>query len=263
MPREEDEFALSYYNSMTTWIDVDRLLNAFGLARSDLPKAEKVTAAIRTMSQRMPTYVTLKDVKKRWGHGQEDIFPVTQFEKLWGDMTAWPEINCKFVAVPRLRGQQLKDPLNWTAGCGMVLRPISNPSVPGRSGHFFRPDGEDWLPDRISLCRIWPPRLAVQAMGPPTRRANAETAMANQHGMLFSSAEQDKPPPGGHTQNHQTSESKLRDLFMLCEECVRNAGQSFHRLFSRLAGEICRNAQDGNDNEHTEATRVSSRLFLN
>ena len=32
---------------MTTWIDVDRLLNAFGLARSDLPKAEKVTAAIR------------------------------------------------------------------------------------------------------------------------------------------------------------------------------------------------------------------------
>ncbi|MBI4328056.1 MAG: UTP--glucose-1-phosphate uridylyltransferase [Chloroflexi bacterium] len=110
MPREEDEFALSYYNSMTTWIDIDRLLHAFGLARSDLPKAEKVTAALRTMSQRMPTYVTLKEVKKRWGHGQEDIFPVTQFEKLWGDMTALPEINCKSVAVPRLRGQQLKDP---------------------------------------------------------------------------------------------------------------------------------------------------------
>ena len=35
---------------------------------------------------------------------------MTQFEKLWGDMTVWPEINCKFVAVPRLRGQQLKDP---------------------------------------------------------------------------------------------------------------------------------------------------------
>ena len=38
----------------------------------------------------MPTYVTLKDVKKRWGHGQEDVFPVCQFEKLWGDMTALP-----------------------------------------------------------------------------------------------------------------------------------------------------------------------------
>jgi hypothetical protein len=28
--------------------------------------------------------VTLKDVKKRWGRGQEDAFPVAQFEKLWG-----------------------------------------------------------------------------------------------------------------------------------------------------------------------------------
>src|SRR5262249_52943802 len=26
MPREEDEFALTYYNSLTTWIDIDRLL---------------------------------------------------------------------------------------------------------------------------------------------------------------------------------------------------------------------------------------------
>jgi hypothetical protein len=51
----------------------------------------------------------LKEVKKRWGHGQEDIFPVTQFEKLWGDMTALPEIESRFVVVPRARGQQLKD----------------------------------------------------------------------------------------------------------------------------------------------------------
>ena len=49
-------------------------------------------------------------MKKRWGHGQEDVFPVCQFEKLWGDMTALPEVDCGFVAVPRLRGQQLKDP---------------------------------------------------------------------------------------------------------------------------------------------------------
>ncbi len=33
----------------------------------------------------------------------------TQFEKLWGDMTALPELNCKFFVVPRLRGQQLKE----------------------------------------------------------------------------------------------------------------------------------------------------------
>jgi len=109
MPREEAEFALSYYNSLTTWIHIDKLLTAFGLSRSDLTNQEKVTEAIRALAARMPTYITLKDVKKRWGHGQEDIFPITQFEKLWGDMTALPEIQCKFVVVPRLRGQQLKD----------------------------------------------------------------------------------------------------------------------------------------------------------
>jgi hypothetical protein len=110
MPREEDEFGLSYYNTMTTWIDLDQLLGVFGLTRGDLGNADKVTAAIRNIAARMPTYVTLKEVKKRWGHGQEDIFPVAQFEKLWGDMTALPDVSCRFVVVPRRRGQQLKDP---------------------------------------------------------------------------------------------------------------------------------------------------------
>ena len=58
----------------------------------------------------MPTYITIKDVKKRWGKGQEDIFPVAQFEKLWGDMTALPFIDCQYLSVPRLEGQQLKEP---------------------------------------------------------------------------------------------------------------------------------------------------------
>jgi hypothetical protein len=110
MPREEDEFALSYYNSLTTWIDVRKLLAVFDLTIADLSNAEKVSAAIRKIAVRMPAYVTLKEVKKRWGHGQEDIFPVAQFEKLWGDMTALPEVDCRFFVVPRLRGQQLKDP---------------------------------------------------------------------------------------------------------------------------------------------------------
>jgi hypothetical protein len=109
MPREETEFALTYYNSNTCWIDLDKLLAAFTLTRADLNNEPKVTAAIRHLAARMPTYITLKDVKKRWGHGQEDIFPVTQFEKLWVDMAALPEIESRFVVVPRLRGQQLKD----------------------------------------------------------------------------------------------------------------------------------------------------------
>jgi hypothetical protein len=109
MPREEAEFALSYYNSLTTWIDIERLLSVFHLTRDALGDSEKVTLAIRQLAARMPTYVTVKDVKKRWGHGQEDIFPVMQFEKLWGDMTTLPEIKSRFFVVPRPRGQQLKD----------------------------------------------------------------------------------------------------------------------------------------------------------
>ncbi len=108
-PHEEDEFRLSYYSTNTAWIDIDRLLGIFGLDRSMLADAEAVATAIRALAARMPTYVTIKDVKKRWGHGQEDVFPVAQFEKLWGDMTALPEMDSRFVSVPRVRGQQLKE----------------------------------------------------------------------------------------------------------------------------------------------------------
>ena len=58
----------------------------------------------------MPTYITLKNVKKRWGKGQEDVYPTLQFEKLWGDMTTLPVLPCSYVVVPRERGQQLKEP---------------------------------------------------------------------------------------------------------------------------------------------------------
>ena len=92
------------------WIDIDRLLDVFGLTRETLVDAARVNDAVRAVAARMPTYITLKDVKKRWGKGQEDVFPVAQFEKLWGDMTALPELHCRFVAVPRQRGQQLKEP---------------------------------------------------------------------------------------------------------------------------------------------------------
>lgn len=112
MPTEEAEFALSYYSTLTTWIDLDQFLSLVGLGRKDIlaHDLERIVPALRVLADRLPTYLTLKDVKKRWGHGQEDIFPVTQFEKLWGDLSILPEANCGYVVVPRLRGQQLKDP---------------------------------------------------------------------------------------------------------------------------------------------------------
>ena len=115
LPSEELEGRLRYYNSATYWIDIDRLLAVFGLTRQALSDTTRVSEAVRFVAARMPTYITLKDVKKRWGKGQEDIFPVAQFEKLWGDMTALAELDCRFVAVPRMRGQQLKEPAQLDA----------------------------------------------------------------------------------------------------------------------------------------------------
>jgi hypothetical protein len=110
LPSEDTEFRLSYYNSNTCWLSIEALLQVFGLTRADLADERKVADSVRAMSARVPTYITIKDVKKRWGEGQEDIFPVTQFEKLWVDMTALSQINCDYVLVPRMRGQQLKEP---------------------------------------------------------------------------------------------------------------------------------------------------------
>jgi galactokinase/mevalonate kinase-like predicted kinase len=112
-PREEDELRLSYYNSMTTWIQIDPLLELFGLTRADLKgPQEKIAEAVRHVAHRMPTYVTIKEAKRRWGHGQEDVYPVAQCEKLWSDMTAIVPCGqgCGYIAVPRMRGQQLKAP---------------------------------------------------------------------------------------------------------------------------------------------------------
>ncbi len=136
LPREEYEFILPYYNSATYWIDLDQILRAFGLVRSDLGNQKKVTEAVRALASRMPTYITLKNVKKRWGKGQEDVYPTLQYEKLWGDMTTLPELQCSYIVVPRNRGQQLKEPAQmdgwlrdgsaeyvqslceWQKGCG-------------------------------------------------------------------------------------------------------------------------------------------------
>lgn len=109
LPNEEDEFRLSYYNANTCWVNIDKLLDIFGLTRDDLDNENHINEAVRSVAAKVPTYVTLKDVKKRWGHGQEDVYPVAQFEKLWGDTTALTGVTNAFALVPRQRGQQLKD----------------------------------------------------------------------------------------------------------------------------------------------------------
>jgi hypothetical protein len=115
LPRDSDEFALSFYNSNTFWIDIDRLLAVFGLTRDLLGDQQRVLSGTRQVSASLPSYITLKDVKKRWGKGQEDIFPVAQFERLFVDITARKDLVCSYVAVTRRRGQQLKEPAQLDA----------------------------------------------------------------------------------------------------------------------------------------------------
>ncbi len=109
LPDERLEFGLRFYNTGSYWITIDAMLQVFGLRRTDLSDSDRVQSAVRRMAQRMPSYITIKEVKKRWGRGQEDVFPVAQFERLWGDMTALDGLSCGYVHVPRQRGQQLKD----------------------------------------------------------------------------------------------------------------------------------------------------------
>ena len=110
LPSERDESTLSFYNSNTFWIDIDQFLAIFSLTRNDLGDSNRVATATRQVAASLPSYITLKDVKKRWGKGQEDIFTVAQFERLFVDVTARKELACSYVAVPRKRGQQLKEP---------------------------------------------------------------------------------------------------------------------------------------------------------
>ena len=127
---------LTYYNTATYWID--HRPAAGGLwpeARRSGRRRGRVQEAVRGVAARMPTYITLKDVKKRWGKGQEDVFPVAQFEKLWGDMTALPELDCRFVVVPRLAGSNSRNWRNWTAGSATARRPIWRGCASGDAVH--------------------------------------------------------------------------------------------------------------------------------
>ncbi len=147
-PREDVEFRLRYYNTLTTWVDVSQLLDAFGLTRDDLRgNPARVDAAVRNLAARLPTYTTIKDVKRRWGHGQEDVLPVVQFEKLWGDLSSVPDLASSFLAVDRRRGQQLKDTAQldgWANDGSQAARRVALRLSPPR---FLMPTADPTSPE--------------------------------------------------------------------------------------------------------------------
>lgn len=110
-PHEGDEKHMSFLPTLTTWVQIDPLLQLFGLSREDLSgDPDVIDQAVRRLAQRMPTYVEVKEVKYRWGQGQEDIHPVAQVEKSWNDMSILPEVAAGYLVVSRFRGQSLRSP---------------------------------------------------------------------------------------------------------------------------------------------------------
>jgi hypothetical protein len=108
LPHEDDQDRLSYYNSLTTWISIDQLLEHFGVTRDQLGDQVAIRRGFRALSTRLPTYITLKEVKQHRETAEETVL-VAQFEKLWGDMSALREIKTGFLLVSRNRGLQLKE----------------------------------------------------------------------------------------------------------------------------------------------------------
>ena len=109
-PREETEFALRYYNSLTTWVHIDGLLEAFGITRDDLKQGSGEGQCRGPGDGGSLAHVRhdqgCEAALGAWPGGR---LPVAQFEKLWGDMSSLPDLKSSFLAVTRQRGQQLKD----------------------------------------------------------------------------------------------------------------------------------------------------------
>ncbi len=115
LPEPDQELRLSYYSSMTTWIELDRWLALFGLDRASLDDRTRVRAAIRELAARLPRYAVLKHIRRNLGGGHEDLLPVLQVEQLWGDLTLLPDVEAAYAAVRRRRGGQLKEPAQLDA----------------------------------------------------------------------------------------------------------------------------------------------------
>jgi len=116
LPREEDEFLFTSYNSLTNWISLDPLLDRFGLTRDDLrgagrdPEADRrVGAALAEIEEEIPVYLTLKETLLPGGW-EEGPVPAAQCERLWGEMSALEGLAAGFIRVDRGRGRQIKDP---------------------------------------------------------------------------------------------------------------------------------------------------------
>ncbi len=110
MPNERDEFKLTYYNSLTCWIEIDGLLKAFGLNRSLLNDTEKGTkCSSKTCITSTYVHHNQRRQEAMGASSGRRLSSCPVREALGRDMTSLHDLDCQFFAVPIQRGQQLKD----------------------------------------------------------------------------------------------------------------------------------------------------------
>ncbi|HOO77476.1 MAG TPA: UTP--glucose-1-phosphate uridylyltransferase [bacterium] len=87
-PPDFDQDAIPDFNNATYTVSVRGLLDLFGLDRERLRRAsrEELIERARSLTDRLPVYVAIKELKELGPSGEVDR-PVVQFERLQGDLT--------------------------------------------------------------------------------------------------------------------------------------------------------------------------------
>lgn len=87
-PPDFDQDRIPEFNNATYTIPVATLLTLFELDREQLENLsqEELVAKVRKVTDRLPVYVAIKELKER-AEGVDGIRPVVQFERLQGDLT--------------------------------------------------------------------------------------------------------------------------------------------------------------------------------
>lgn len=114
-PDKQSMWNTEYFNPITTWMEVDSLLELLMLDKSDVIEAaegnpEKLnlcTKSVDKLAEKIKTYVVLKHIADDMGNGIQNVYPTVQFEKLYGDLVG--QLNPNFLLVPKaLRHTQMK-----------------------------------------------------------------------------------------------------------------------------------------------------------
>ncbi|HEX2926835.1 MAG TPA: UTP--glucose-1-phosphate uridylyltransferase [Ruminiclostridium sp.] len=114
-PDQESLWKVPYFNPISSWIDIDKLLQLAELAPDDLVQAahgntdkrKLCSDAVIRLGNRIQTYAVLKQIAEDMGNGIVYTYPVIQFEKLYGDLVGL--LDPTFLLVPKiLRHTQMK-----------------------------------------------------------------------------------------------------------------------------------------------------------